>query len=187
MDVTEEQKNTSSAEAFQLLLNRLSPDPETAGKEYERLRTGLMNYFHLKGLARSVDLADQTLDRVASLLLTKDVSDLAGFCFGVARLICMEQYRAESRQRNANERFAQNVHSHDDDQRYELMRRCLEGLAAAEQELLKAYYRNSLPRDRLSMREKLAQQAGITIDGLRLRIHRLRRKLENCLNEMSSQ
>jgi DNA-directed RNA polymerase specialized sigma24 family protein len=179
---TEDQNKAAPAEAFQLLLSRLSPDSETAGKEYERLRTGLVNYFRIKGHSRSVDLADQTLDRVARLLSAREVSDLPGFCFGVARHICMEQYRAESRERTANEWFTQNVDSHDDDRRYELMRRCLESLAGDEQELLKTYYRESLPRDRTSIREQLARQAGLSIDHLRLRIHRLRRKLENCLN-----
>ena len=178
-----EDQNNAAAEAFQLLLSRLSPDSETAGTEYERLRTGLVNYFRLKGLASSVDLADQTMDRVARLLLAKDISDLPGFCFGVARLICMEQYRVESRERTANEWFAENVNSNDDEHRYELMRKCLEGLSADEQELLKTYYQESSPRDRSSIREQLAQQAGISIDRLRLRIHRLRRKLENCLNQ----
>ena len=160
----------------------MGSDSETAGREYERLRTGLSNYFRLKGLSRCFDLADLTLDRVANALAAKEVLDLDAFCFGVARLICMEQYRAENREQMANERFASSAGQHHDEDKYELMRECLQTLAADDQELLREYYTDLSPRARSANREKLAQQAGMSIDHLRLRIHRLRRKLENCLN-----
>ena len=183
MGATEEhQPGTGAVGMFQVLLDRLGSDPETAGKEYERLRSGLANYFRVKGLFRSLDLADLTLDRVANLLSEKEVTDLDGFCFGVARLICMEQYRAEHRQRAAHENFANNANEDHYEEKYGIMRKCLETLAAQDQELLKAYYTELSPRARSAYREKLAQQTGVSIDHLRLRIHRLRRKLENCLN-----
>ena len=182
MDVTDEHKQTTSSGVFQNLLSRLGPDPETAGREYERLRTGLSNYFRVKGLSRSFELADVTLDRVANLLSEKEVTDVEGFCFGVARLICMEQYRVENRQRAADETFATSAAEGNADDRYELMRICLESLPANDQDLLRAYYTELSPRARSAHREKLAQQAGMSLDHLRLRIHRLRRKLENCLN-----
>ena len=182
MGVTEEQKQFASAEALQLLLNRLAPDSERAGREYERLRTGLANYFRVKGLFGSFDLADLTLDRVAHLLLSKEVIDLAAFCFGVARLMCLEQYRAENRQRTANESFVNYVRQGDEEDKYELMQKCLETLAVDDQDLLRSYFSEFSSRARSANREKLAEQAGISIDHLRLRIHRLRRKLENCLN-----
>lgn len=183
MDVTDEHKRTTTSPGiFQNLLSRLGPDSETAGREYERLRTGLSNYFRVKGLSGSLHLADVTLDRVANLLAAKEVTDVEGFCFGVARLICMEQYRVENRQRAADETFATSAAQDDEDDKYELMRTCLETLPANDQDLLKAYYTELSPRARSAHREKLAQQAGLSIDHLRLRIHRLRRKLENCLN-----
>jgi hypothetical protein len=183
MGVTDEYGRTrGTSGVLQVLLNRLGTDSEAAGKEYERLRRGLSNYFRVKGLFRSLELADVTLDRVASLLSAKEVIDVEGFCFGVARLICMEQYRAENRQRTADEKFTNSAGADHEEEKYELMRKCLETLAAQDQALLREYYSDLSPRARTANREKLARQAGMSIVHLRLRIHRLRRKLESCLH-----
>jgi DNA-directed RNA polymerase specialized sigma24 family protein len=186
MDLTEEHKGRRpelSAEAFQLLLTRLAPDRETAAREYERLQARLANYFRLKGLSGCCDLADLTLDRVASLLTTKAVDDLPSFCYGVARLICLEQYRSEHRQRTANDVFGRETIDEVDVDRYQSMQDCLAKLTAEDQELLKDYFSELSPKERSANRESLARKAGISLDRLRLRIHRLRLKLEDCLTK----
>ena len=185
MDVTEDHNKSVglTTEALELLLSRLAPNQEAAGHEYERLRLNLANFFRMKGLAEPFAVADLTLDRVARLLTSKDVNDLAPFCFGVARLVCLEQYRAEQRQRDADENFARNVKQENDEDRYDLMRNCLTVIGAEDQELLRLYFAGLPPKERYAHRENLARQAGVSIERLRLRIHRLRQKLESCLEQ----
>jgi DNA-directed RNA polymerase specialized sigma24 family protein len=172
-----------STEAFQLLLARLASKPEAAAREYERLRIGLANYFRIKGCFCDFDLADLTLDRVAQLLASKKVGRVVPFCFGVARLICHEQYRSEQRQRSANEDFIRAVNADVEADRYEAMKDCLAKLTEQDQQLLRSYFADLLPKDRTAHREGLAERAGISLERLRLRVHRLRRKLEDCLNQ----
>jgi DNA-directed RNA polymerase specialized sigma24 family protein len=188
MDVTKNNESVDlTTEAFELLLSRLAPGPEAAGHEYERLRLNLANYFRLKGLQEPFAVADLTLDRVARLLTSKAVDNLGPFSFGVARLVCLEQYRAEQRQRGAVEEFAGNLTEENEEDTYELMQECLRAIGAEDQELLRSYFQELPPKDRHAYRENLARQAGINVGRLRLRIHRLRQKLENCLHQARGQ
>jgi DNA-directed RNA polymerase specialized sigma24 family protein len=192
MNLSEEPERTGSAttEGFELLLARLAPEPEAAGYEYERLRARLANYFRLKGLATPLTVADLTLDRVATLMVAKQIEDLDAFCFGVARFVCLEQYRAEQRQREANEAFVKEANQKQDDPdefEFDVLRNCLKRLPTEEQELLKNYFADLAPSERRARRTELANNAGISLNGLRLRVHRSRQALEKCLHETRKQ
>jgi len=171
-----------TAKSLEGLLARLSPDREIAAAEYERLRARLVNYFRLRGLSDPFAAADITLDRVAVRALDGVVDDVHKFCFGVARLITLEQLRMEERRRISHEQFMKaDGQPGDEEEFYARLRRCLEVLTPPDRALLEEYYRQGPEGGRKDRREGLAEREGMTLSNLRLRVHRLRNTLRECL------
>ena len=62
-------------EAFDALLGWLDPNREVAGQKYEVIRRRLITIFSCRGCAEAEDLADETINRVASKLSAINWSD----------------------------------------------------------------------------------------------------------------
>ena len=65
---------------FEGLLDWLAPDREEAGKKYEEIRDGLIRFFRFKGCNDPEFLADETINRVASKILTFMVNRIRFKC-----------------------------------------------------------------------------------------------------------
>ena len=170
-------------EALARLLERLGPDPETAGSAYESLRVRLVDYFDWKGAQRPEVAADETLDRIARRLEEGEtIARVEAYAYGVARLVLLEHLRLQLREQRASASAAIDVaHSQDDeDTRLECLTRCLEELPAEERSLIVAYYEGA-GRSHLESRKALAARRGIVYATLKTRTHRLRVRLEACL------
>jgi DNA-directed RNA polymerase specialized sigma24 family protein len=163
--------------ALDRLLGLLDADKTRAAKKYEQTRRALIKYFESRGCHTPEDLADRTIDRVARRV--GDGVELWGdepslYFYGVARHVLQEYYRRSS----ANYRKplyiaddAESLH-----RRYDCMARCLEALAPEHRELLVEYC-SADRRDKEASRRALAAKLGISINTLRLRVHRLRANL----------
>jgi DNA-directed RNA polymerase specialized sigma24 family protein len=89
-----------SPEAFAAFLARLASDPMQAGEAYEEQRQALVEFFECRGVTCAEDLTDEVFNRVARRLTEGEVIDnLPGYCFGVARFIVMEHFRAPEQRR----------------------------------------------------------------------------------------
>jgi DNA-directed RNA polymerase specialized sigma24 family protein len=85
--------------ALDRLLHRLDGEPEAAARQYETLRRRLCAFFEVRGLLRSEDLAEETLDRVARRLEEgEDVKQLIAYVYGVARRVFREGVRRQARE-----------------------------------------------------------------------------------------
>jgi DNA-directed RNA polymerase specialized sigma24 family protein len=60
--------------------------------------------------------------------------------------------------------------------------KCLEGLSSERRFLIVEYYQQER-RDKIDRRQKLAERLGIPQNALRIRAHRIRVALENCITE----
>jgi DNA-directed RNA polymerase specialized sigma24 family protein len=174
--------------AFSVLLAKLSAVGEQdAAFEYERLRKKLENYFELKGLTAPREAADLTLDRVATLLNreSKIIDNVFTFAFGVARNVFREQLRLLDKERKLNQEYYQSVISSSsfDEEEFEIKERCLARLTNFERNILEEYYSEISPRERLLFKRKLAEKYGVELNNLRQIIHRIRRKLEDLVEE----
>src|SRR5215212_10225203 len=85
-----------SQECFDALLGWLDSDREQAGIQYEAIRRRLIKIFTGRGCAEAEDLADETINRVASKLeeIKRDFrGERARYFYGVANKVQLEYMR----------------------------------------------------------------------------------------------
>lgn len=180
-------------EAFDAFLRWLSPDRDEAAVEYEKIRRKLLNYFDFKGCDNSEMLADETINRVTERVFRAEpdgVNFSTQFVYGVAKNIYLESFAApktssldeEPAASDANVTEAQ-VYG-DDSQN--CMQFCLKQLKEADLRLVIAYFQVNR-QNKLKEREALCKSGGESINALRVRVSRIRQKLQkcqgNCLSE----
>ena len=70
------------------------------------------------------------------------------------------------------------------DARLECLRRCLDELPPDQRDLVLQYYKGKSDQGESNIRnrQQLAREAGIPMNALRIRVHRVRRKLEACVH-----
>jgi DNA-directed RNA polymerase specialized sigma24 family protein len=172
-------------EGFEALLGQLDPDDlDRAARLYEAIRRRLIRLFEWRGCEDPEDLADETINRVSRRLaegVKLHASDPYGYFCGVAHHVYKEVLRQSSRQRRALESGgwpppepvpeADNLH-------LECLRWCLRGLSEKERDLVLRYHQGE---NNIRNRQTLARELGIQLNALRIRIHRIRRKLEDCV------
>ncbi len=174
-----------SAGELEALLTHLSLDREQAGERYEEIRRRLVRLFEWRYHEDPEGLADEAIDRVARRLAAgmeiRAASPFAYFC-GVAHHVAQEMLRERERERRAAA-AATNLAARDDEPEDDGERRlarlhgCLERLPADQRRLILQYHQGS---DRIRGRQRLAHELGIAVNALRIRAHRIRRRLEDC-------
>jgi DNA-directed RNA polymerase specialized sigma24 family protein len=169
-----------TAEGFEALLAWLDPDRERAGELYQRIRERLITLFVWRGCPGAEDLADETINRVARRLAEGlELPAKAGnrFFYGVAHRVFQEVLR--ERERWAREACFEELLAAESggasSARLSCFERCLAALDAADRRLLIRYH--GLQR-RSEARKMLSAELGITPNTLRIRVHRIRRRLE---------
>jgi len=174
-----------TSESFTKLLETLSSNEREAAVVYTDLHASLVRYFELKGISEPDKAADETIDRVAEKInQEKEVKDLTRYAFGVAKFVYLEKLRREKIGLHAADEFyskngtSKNFGGSDE---FEPLRKCFESLYKHEQELLSIYFED-LPFDQLSEnRQKMADRENVSLNTLRIRVSRLRKRLEDCL------
>jgi DNA-directed RNA polymerase specialized sigma24 family protein len=164
------------------LLARLDGDPAESARKYETLRSGLVRFFEWRGCLAPTDHADEVVDRVARKLDDgEEVRDLFGYAAGVARFVYLEVVKEQARQRAAlRELHTQPPPPAADEERLRCLRRCLAALPHEDGELVVRYYELEKAA-KIDRRKNLAESLGISLNTLRMRMQRLRAKLEDCV------
>ena len=173
-------------ETFESLLRFLDPDRDQAAVKYEAIRRRLVRLFEWRGCGAPEDLTDETMDRVARRLLEGvDVrsADPYGYFCGVAHLVSKEVGRRVARERAALEReewqpMPPADEEDEEDGRLSCLRHCLEQLPADQRLLVLRYHQED---DHIRSRQMLSHELGVPMNALRIRVHRVRRKLEECV------
>lgn len=174
-------------EGFEALLDSLDADREKAGVMYEAIRRKLIRLFEWRGCEPPEDLADETINRVARRVadgLRFQAADPYSYCCAVAHLVYKEVRRRAAREQKALESGDWPPPPPEDepveDRRLDCIRRCLEVLPADQRRLILQYYQGE---SNIPSRKGLSQELGIPINALRIRVHRVRRKVESCVDE----
>jgi DNA-directed RNA polymerase specialized sigma24 family protein len=175
-------------EAFELLLRALDPVRENAGERYEGIRARLLRFFLSRNAPRPEDLADETIDRVCRKLAQGEVirsADLGRYFLGVARNVMRESWDLERRRRETTLPAEALLRApadepSDDDASSSCLERCLESLEPASRDALLSYYRAEPQETLEKARRELASRLGVRPNALRIRMHRLRMRLEAC-------
>ena len=180
-------RTTSLTQArFDSMLKWLDPDRDAAATKYEAIRRRLTMIFEARGCAEAEDLADETINRVASRLgaLGEYRGEPARYFYGVANKVHLEYIRRASSTRAKSEPEA--VVSDEFKHRFVCLERCLEKLPAQNRDLILKYYQQE-KRGNLEARKVLAEQMGIHANALRIRAQRIRVSLQNCVSKCLKQ
>lgn len=160
-----------------------------AGTGYQLIRIKLIRYFEWQKCVAAEELTDETFDRVARRIAQgQQLENLRGFLYGVARLVLKEFEREELKKQRAFAtlpKSTEQVGNHDDDDEAAQLRRdcnkkCLKDLSEADRDLMVAYCQPD-GRPKKERRESLATKLGIKRENLRLRVFRVREKLDKCV------
>ena len=175
-----------TSESLEKLLACLGEDRERAGEKYETLRLGLIRFFEWRGCLFPEDHADEVIDRVARKIIQgEEIHNIHSYITGVARFVFMEIVKErEKRQAALRELPSNPVREElpDEDVRLECLRRCLQSFPPESSRLMMAYYQED-EQNKIKLRKKLAQELGVSPHALRMRLQRLRSKLEECTTD----
>ena len=174
---------------FSSLLKFLGPDdPDDGGRRYLRLHQKLEGFFRTRGVADPAAAADETLDRAGRRIAEgTDVPNVDSFCLGIARFIIKEGWRLNTRESTAFLQFLEQHEQATAEQidRFSFMKMCFEELPQYDRTLLNSYCSALRGQARAKHRRELAEELGLTVSALRIRVTRLRQGLEDCLKRLS--
>jgi len=178
-------------QAFDSLLNWLDADRASAGSKYEKIRVRLIKIFTCRGCCEADDLADETINRVTAKLadIAENYSgDPALYFYGVAQKVHLEYLRKKPLVQESLDtggepggQTAWPPEAADEvENEYACLEHCMDRLPPENRRLVLEYYQEE-KRAKIDHRKQLADQLGIAVNALRIRAHRLRVQLQQCV------
>lgn len=174
--------------AFDELLAWLDSNRDAAGHKYEEIRRSLVKIFAWRGCSDAEGLADAAINIVAQkawqLRQTYEGNPVHYF-YGVARNLVREYLDSKTVSVPFDDTDASETAIIDDtDDEAEVvdacLTRCLGRLEPADRELVLAYYEKD-GQAKIKLRKELAEKLGIDQNALRVRMHRIRGLLGQCM------
>ena len=183
----------AGTEDYARLLLLLDPDLKTAGEKYASLREKLILFFDCRRCPDGSLQADEVIGRLARKVSSGEIEDINKYAAGVARLRFHEIIRERKREpvqadnldqvayvntrsgglfEAPDERVASEI-------RLECLGICMKQLCKGDQGLLLDYYREN-KRQKIDLRQELAEKYHMSIIALRTHLCRLRKRLAQC-------
>lgn len=184
-------------QAFDTLLDWLDGDRERAGRKYEEIRVRLIKIFTCRGCFEAEELADETINRVVGKvdeIANNYQGDPALYFYGVSHNIHLEYLRklklrvAEIPPESTTDIVPRpSVGMVEDiEPEFECLEHCLDELSPDSRKLLLEYYQHE-KHAKIDHRRRLADELGIAANALRIRAHRMRRVLRECVQNCLEQ
>lgn len=173
---------------FNLFLSWLSSDRDEAARKYEDMRRRVIIMLECRGCNRAEEIVDEAFDRFVKRLpeiLETYQGDPVRYLCVIARNVHLEYMRKQEQPLPDNiDKIPTDGDEPDEleELMHECLERCLNEFDPTNRKLLLAYYEEE-KQAKINFRKTLAKTMGIAGNALRLRVHRLRRTLEMCLNE----
>jgi RNA polymerase sigma factor (sigma-70 family) len=174
--------------AFEKLLNAFSADRDEAGVLYELMRRKLVRFFEWRKIEPAEDYADETINRVARRIESGEViENLNGYFFGVARMVYLEALKDPGRvvvsiDDEPHVRDKKAPQTTQSEPRVLCFDQCLDSLPPENRTLIVGYYQEER-RAKIELRQELADSLQIPLNALRIRAHRIRVRLEQCITQ----
>jgi RNA polymerase sigma factor (sigma-70 family) len=169
-------------EELEALLSHLDADREEAGRKYVEIRHRLIRLYEWRNVRIAAeDVADETINRVARKLQQGTVpAHTFGYFSGVAHLVYKELLRKPKGDHFPDDWPDDRRHEEEEEQdpRLELIRQCLERLPEDQRTLVLQYHQGE---HNIQTRKDLAERLGLPLNALRIRVHRIRKKIEECV------
>lgn len=144
------------------LLDQLAPRRSEAAQRYEVLKTKLIRFFAWRGAENAEELADDSLDRMASKILEGlrlTGADLSRYALGIARRVYSESQKRKQRQTESLGRRPQHPDPKARARTEALLQRldvCLEQLSEEQRRLILRYYEGD-GGDRIHHRRRMEE------------------------------
>lgn len=170
---------TIDEEDFERLLGFLASDRDAAVERFVTIWRGLVKMFASRRCYEAEDLADETMFRVArkTRTLKKFEGDFALYIYRVGRFIYLEWLR-----RNRQPPEPPPPPPPPDEDSLNCLDQCLARLSDDDREIAVEYYRYE-GRERINNRKRQAEKLGLSPNALRIRAHKLRALLRECVEE----
>lgn len=175
-------------ESFNFFLSWLSNDRDTAGRKYEDIRRRLIVMLHARGCARAEDAADESINRFIRRLPALSETykgDPVPYLCVIARHVHLEilQKEPDSLPDDFDKVFEGDNETEElDELMHGCLERCLNSFDSNSRDLLLDYY-SETKQAKINFRKQLAARMGLATGALRLKLHRLRSKLQDCITE----
>jgi DNA-directed RNA polymerase specialized sigma24 family protein len=166
-------------EAFDKFLAWLDGDRERAGAKYEVIRRKLIRIFTCRGCQVSEDLADETINRVIRKVPEMSdtyIGDPLLYFYGVARRVYLEHLRNSPAPLPPPPLDSPEQKEKQD----ECLEKCMKALTMDNRNLVLEYYKED-GSPKIKHRKALAATLGIGGNALRIRAHRIRARLQSCV------
>lgn len=187
--MNDRKKTTINKEEFEKFLNFLNADREIAGQKYESIRLRLIKIFYARSCPDAEEMADKSIDvvikKIDSIAETYK-GDLALYCYGVAKKVFLE-FLAKPKLEELPEIIIQpetGINKIEKD--HQCLTKCLSELSSEQRALITGYYVGER-RIKIERRKELEKELGITNEALRVRAFRIRRVLEECIQNCVKQ
>jgi DNA-directed RNA polymerase specialized sigma24 family protein len=181
-----------TALGWQQLIRALDANPRLAALKYESIRRQLVRIFRERGHAACEELADRVIDRVACRLergLILWPGKPEGYFYRVAHYMALEASRKEASARRALRHLVERDSAAEEntgrEQRLGMLEARVRALDAEDRRLLLRYYEGE-GQARIQNRRRLAAELGMSLNTLRVRMHRIRAELERTLEEVQA-
>jgi RNA polymerase sigma factor (sigma-70 family) len=174
-----------SQEAFDTFLAWLDADRDRAGEKYEEIRRKLIKIYARRGCTIAEELTDEAINRVS-----RRVQEIAGTYVGDPALyfyaVAQNVYKEYVKKKPDVKPLPPPDPTEEVERNYECLDRCMDGLDAGSRELILKYYQQE-KRAKIDHRKELADRQGIPLNTLRMRVHRIKAILQQCVGECLKQ
>lgn len=179
-------KEPPGQDAFDKLLAWLDPDRDKAGEKYERIYSRIVRMYSAKGCWEAEDIADETANVVASRideLIGSYEGDPALYFYGVAKNIYKERIK-----KTKPAPPPPVIGNSEIELRCHCLEKCLKEVTNPDEAKTVLRYFEGEKQARIANRKKMADEFGISVNALRIRIchllARLRPCIERCLKDL---
>ncbi len=173
---------------FDALLETLDTDRDRAANMYLRLRERIERFFEWRNCEDAEELADIVFDRTAKKIADGEaIKSVEAYCVSVAKFVLLEDRRNAFRKEELDENCSNadsGIELNPDAEdlaalQLQCLDSCLGELEMDDRVLLVGYF-DTDQQTMISKRKRLAASLGITLNSLRIRVHRLKSKVGIC-------
>jgi DNA-directed RNA polymerase specialized sigma24 family protein len=172
------QSMDTNDEVFNKLLARLEPDLTDSTIRYKQLRLKMIRFFQWKRCGDAEILADETIARAVKKIIEGDeihADDPYVYIRAIANNVYREYVRGEIKTRKLLANLLQPTLEPEVSEDCRIQ--CLRNLPSDRLKLLQEYFLDEKDS------QLLAEELNITINALRLQMHRLKKRLDSCYED----
>lgn len=184
--------DVSAQTSFDSFLALLDTDRDAAGAKYEELRLRLVRYFDWRGCDGSDELTDICLDRVQKKIADgEEIQNVQAFAATVAQFVYKESLRSKGRVTHSLDaedapQIAAVEPEVTEDERMTCLESCLDAFNVDDRKLIISYY-DTDEKTMIASRKRLADSLAVSINTLRIKVCRLKSRLEKCTKDCCSE